>query len=339
MSEMKISVLGAGAWGMALAIHLARNTPANVHVWDRNPVLLEEMSRTRITSRPRTMPVPETLHFCPNLVDAVHRASYVLSVVPSYATAHLCQQMQNIELPPEGAVFINCSKGIDPETLRLPWEIFLDAFAGRSDLRYAVLAGPSHAEEVVSETPTAVVASAPGTDDAKAIQNLFYTPRFRVYLQNDYRAVELGGALKNVMAIAAGICDGQGYGDNTKAAFITRALAEMTRLAIACGSDGHSMAGLSGLGDLIVTTMSRHSRNHRFGELLTQGYSPQTALAAVGAVVEGYLTTKSVWQLAHRHNVEMPLAEMIYQVLYENLAIDEAVRKLLNRRPSEEGLA
>ncbi len=324
------AVLGAGAWGLALADHLARQG-AKVRVWDRDPETLQTLRATRTVGRPKNLIVHETITYHDTIQEAATPASVILSVVPSFATKDMCEPLASLTWPDNGAVFVNCSKGIEPETLRLPYEIFEQIIGQRNDLRYGVLAGPSHAEEVSRQTPTAVVASAPDPADAFLLQQLFSNTNFRVYTQADYRAVELGGAMKNVMAIAAGVSDGRGFGDNTKAALITRALAEMSRLAVARGSQSDAVAGLSGLGDLIVTTMSQHSRNRGFGELLAKGHSPQSALEEIGAVVEGYLSSKSAWQLAQRHGVEMPLVNTIHGVLYENLPIETAVQQLLDR--------
>jgi glycerol-3-phosphate dehydrogenase (NAD(P)+) len=330
-----VCVLGAGAWGLALADHLARQGAA-VRVWDRDTSVISALRQTRTVNRPAGLVVHPGVTYYDTIIEAAEPASIILSVVPSFATKDMCAALKPITWADPGAIFVNCSKGIEPGTLRLPWEIFRDEIGTRPDLRYGVLAGPSHAEEVSHQVPTAVVASAVNPDDAALLQELFTSPTFRVYIQHDYKGVELGGAMKNVLAIVLGISDGLGYGDNTKAALITRGLAEITRLAVARGSSADTVAGLSGLGDLIVTTMSKHSRNRGFGELLSRGKSPEEAMEEIGAVVEGYLTTESAWQLARREGVEMPILDTIHAVLYESMGIETAIQQLLDRNPREE---
>jgi glycerol-3-phosphate dehydrogenase (NAD(P)+) len=233
---------------------------------------------------------------------------------------------------------VNCSKGIEQGSLHLPCEIFHQILGSQMNLAYAVLAGPSHAEEVSRHVPTAVVAAADNNADADFIQTLLTSPTFRVYTQSDVKGVELGGALKNVIAIAAGGCDGKGYGDNTKAALITRGVAEMARLAQAMGARAETIAGLSGLGDLIVTAMSQHSRNRGFGELIASGCGPDAALEKIGAVVEGYKSAKSAYELSVKHGVEMPLVTAVYRVLYGGLDINECISLLLDRGAKVEKL-
>ncbi len=332
-----IAVLGAGAWGLALADYLARHGHA-VRVWDRSPAVVAKLRISGGINRPAGLVVAAGVLFFETIQESVSGVSAILSVVPSFATADMCRELAPLHWSGSGAVFVNCSKGIEADTLRLPWEIFRDEIGARKDLRYATLAGPSHAEEVSRNVPTAVVASAPRLEDAQMIQAMFTSHTFRVYVQQDTNAVELGGALKNVIAIAAGVCDGKGFGDNTKAALITRGVAEIARLAVATGSQGDTVAGLSGLGDLIVTAMSRHSRNRRFGELLAEGHGAAKALEDIGAVVEGYRTAKSAWELAVRYGLDMPLIHTIHNVLYANLNIDAGIAILLDRDVTEEDL-
>lgn len=326
----RIAVIGAGAWGLALADYLARHGNC-VTVWDREPAVLEQLRSSRTANRPPGLVMDETVNYADTIVEAVSEAAVVLNVVPSFAVAELCTILKPLRWEQPGVVFVNCSKGIEPDTLRLPCEVFAEVIGERQDLRYAVLAGPSHAEEVSRNVPTAVVASARLEQDAIMLQQLFKSQTFRVYLQLDYIGVELGGALKNAIAVAAGICHGKSFGDNTKAMLITRALAEMTRLAAALGAKPDTMSGLSGLGDLIVTTMSEHSRNRTFGTLLAKGLTPEQALVEVGAVVEGYKTAKSAHYLALKYDVDMPIIRAIYEVLYEELPLDEGIARLLDR--------
>lgn len=333
--ETTVCVLGAGAWGLALADHLARKG-APVRVWDRDAEVREALRQTGTVNRPAGLTLPPSVTYFDSIEEAAAPAQVILSVVPSFATRTMAEALKPLQWDGHGALFVNCSKGIEPGSLCLPYEAFEQTVGQRSDLRYAVLAGPSHAEEVSRHVPTALVASAPAMADATFIQQLFFTQTFRVYTQSDFRAVELGGAAKNVLAVGAGISDGRNFGDNTKAALITRGLAEVARLATARGSTPAAIAGLSGLGDLIVTTMSRHSRNRSFGELIAEGLTPEQALEKIGAVVEGYLTAKSLHLLAQREQVDMPLVTMIYRVLYEGLSLDAAIENLLSRGSGEE---
>jgi glycerol-3-phosphate dehydrogenase (NAD(P)+) len=333
----KVAVIGAGAWGLALADYLARHGKLVV-VWDREATILNQLRLSHTVGRPAGLVVHGSVEYADTIVEAVDGAAVILNVIPSFAVADLCGALAPLSWQAPGAVFVNCSKGIEQDTLRLPCEVFETVIGERGDLRYGVLAGPSHAEEVSRDVPTAVVVSAKAPDDAVMLQQLFNSQTFRVYLQSDYLGVELGGALKNVIAVAAGICHGKSFGDNTKAMLITRALAEMGRLAGAMGANPDTMSGLSGLGDLIVTTMSEHSRNRTFGALLAAGNTPQQALEKVGAVVEGYKTAKSAHDLAVKHKVDMPIVRSIYQVLYEELPLDAGIALLLDRDVKRENV-
>ncbi len=334
---MQVAVIGAGAWGLALADYLARHGNS-VRVWDREPAILQELRLNRTVNRPAGLVLDQTVVYCDTIAEAVNGAGVILSVVPSFAVADICKALLTLQWDPPGAIFVNCSKGIEQDTLRLPSEVFSEVVGVRDDLRYGVLAGPSHAEEVSRDVPTAVVVSAPRAADSELLQHLFNSQSFRVYIQHDYKGVELGGALKNVIAVAAGICHGKSFGDNTNAMLITRALAEMARLAAALGAGTDAIMGLSGLGDLIVTTMSEHSRNRTFGAYLAAGKTPAQALGAVGAVVEGYMTAKSAYELSVKYGVDMPLVRTIYQVLYEELPVDQGIARLLDRDAKSEKL-
>ena len=260
----------------------------------------------------------------------------ILSAVPSYGMADICRALGKIAGLQKDCLLVNCSKGIEEKSLRLPHEIFAGELSERADIRYAVLAGPSHAEEVTRGILTAVVAGAKDPADTRRIQEVFFSPKFRVYAQDDITGIELGGALKNVQAIAAGICDGMGFGDNTKAALITRGVAEIARLAEAMGARAETTSGLSGLGDLIVTAMSQHSRNRSFGQMIASGLTPAQALEKVGAVVGGYRTARSASQLAEKHKVDMPITSAVYRVLYHGADIKQCISELLDRDASAE---
>lgn len=338
MSQPQFAVLGAGAWGLALADCFARNG-LPVRVWDRNLDILARLRDTRTVNRPEGLIVHPTVQYVDSVEQCVTGANYIFNVVPSFAVRDICHTLKKIEWPEnEQAVFVNCSKGIEQETLLLPGGVFKDVLGQQSTIRYAVLAGPSHAEEVTQDVPTAIIVAAAHPPDAEHLQKTISTSAFRAYTQADYIGAELGGALKNVLAIAVGVCDGKGYGDNTKAALITRGVAEIARLASAIGANPQTAAGLSGLGDLIVTALSRHSRNRGFGELIARGFSADAALKEIGAVVEGYMTSKSAHHLALKHQVEMPIVAAVYRVLYENFPIDECIGLILDREVKDEKL-
>ena len=231
---------------------------------------------------------------------------------------------------------MNISKGIEIDTLMTISDVIDDVLDGHHK-SVVTLSGPSHAEEVIRGHPTALVAASKDVKTAERIQNLFATERLRTYLNRDIKGVELGGSMKNVIAIAAGICDGIGYGDNSKAALMTRSMEEITRLGEAMGARGKTFRGLSGYGDLIVTCLSKHSRNRQLGQLIGEGLALEDITSDMNMIAEGIYTAKSVHQLLVKHNVEMPIHEAIYQVLFEKKDPKNSVIELMSRRLSEEG--
>lgn len=335
MTISAVTVLGGGAWGLTLADLLSRKGLA-VTLWDRNSDVLSLLAKDRTRGTPAGLVIHDRIRFNGDLCSSVSRAQMVVCAVPSYAIRSVCSQLGQLTQAPRRQVFVSCSKGIEEDTLFLPSQIFEQMLGSRRDMVFAVLAGPSHAEEVSRNLPTVVVCCSSDAGTAEQVRDAFFVPTFRVYTQSDCRGVELGGALKNVIAIAAGMCDGLGFGDNTKAALITRGLAEIARAGIAMGAQAQTLSGLSGLGDLIVTATSRHSRNRLFGELLAKGRNPEQALGEIGAAVEGYRTCRSAWQLARKFEVEMPLIQAIYSVLYEKAHLETAVNALLQREPRPE---
>lgn len=327
-----VAVLGCGAWGLTLADYLSRRGKS-VICWDRNEESVREMIQTGRKKRFPGEKLHEKLQFTSELNKAVSDGKYLVCAVPSHAIRELCESLKAILPAYTNKIFISTSKGIEQKTLLTPKGIFDDIFGccHIEGIRFAVLAGPSHAEEVCKGVPTLVVSSATTPEDAEDVQQLFFSDVFRVYVQADVIGVELGGALKNVIAIAAGASDGLGFGDNTKAALLTRGVAEMTRLVVAMGGQGSTVAGLTGLGDLIVTGMSRHSRNRRFGELLSTGMSAEEAIKTIGAAVEGYFTTQSVKELSEFYNVELPIVDAVYDVAYGKIDVRQALESLLGR--------
>ncbi len=331
----RITVFGAGAWGATLADLLARKG-FPVKVWDVDVELLAQLATTRRRGKPPALVVHESVAFEKDLAAAAVDADVWVCVVPSFAVRELCRNLRASMGGVGQRVFVNCAKGIEEITLATPSVIYAEEFGQQHLARYAVLSGPSHAEEVCLGIPTSVVSASDDVATARRVQSLFGTRVFRVYTQEDRIGVEMGAALKNVIAIAAGACDGLGFGDNTKAALITRGLAEITRAACALGASPQTLAGLAGLGDLIVTAMSRHSRNRLFGELLARGRSVTDALKEVGAVVEGYRTCRSAHMLSQKIGVDMPITAAIYGVLFEGTSIQDATAQLLDRDPKPE---
>ncbi|HAU31295.1 MAG: Glycerol-3-phosphate dehydrogenase [NAD(P)+] [Desulfotomaculum sp. 46_296] len=324
----KVAILGAGSWATALAVLLA-NKGLRVAVWSRRAQLAEEINNKR--ENMRYLPgvnLSGEIKFTDNMEEVLSGAGYVVFSVPSFAFRDVLREA----LPhlPAGSAIINGAKGLELDTLLRLSEVFYQE-AGPGKFEYVVLSGPSHAEEVSRGIPTAVVCAGYSEEYAAAAQDLFMTENFRVYTSSDVRGVELGGALKNIIALGTGISEGLGYGDNTTAALMTRGLAEITRLGVTMGANPSTFAGLAGVGDLIVTCTSRHSRNRRAGIEIGKGKSLQEALAIVKMVVEGVRTTSAARRLADLHGVEMPITEQIYLVLYDDLSPREAVINLMNR--------
>ncbi len=332
MEPFQVSIVGAGSWGTSLAIVLA-GKGLSVAMWVRRPEYRVQMLEARENLRYLPgIPLPESIHLTSDLEEAVQARTIVMAV-PTHAMRQVAQQIKPF-LPPNTHV-VNVSKGIENDTLMRMSEVLEESLA-ISPERIATLSGPSHAEEVSRKIATAVVVASVQLETARAVRDLFRTEYFRVYSSDDIVGVELGGSIKNVIAIAAGIADGAGFGDNTKAALITRALVEMTRMGVRLGARKETFAGLSGMGDLIVTCMSRHSRNRYVGEQIGKGKTLSEVLAEMTMVAEGVKTTRSVKQLMTRYNVEMPISEQVYEVLFNEKSPHQAVNDLMTRDPKEE---
>lgn len=325
---MKVTVLGAGAWGTALA-RLLQSGGNEVTLWGHAPEHLEDLRRTHRNERylPGIV-LPWELRLEPDLPRAVAGAEYVVLAVPSKSFRGVAQSLAGF-----AGVAVSVTKGIEHQT----GLTMCGVLAETAPLaRRAALSGPSLAQEVARDIPTAIVAASADPATAAAVQKLFHRPAFRVYTSHDLLGVELGGALKNVIAIAAGICDGLGFGDNTKAALVTRALAEMRRLGVAAGAHAETFAGLSGLGDLMVTCFSKLSRNHGFGERLGRGEAVPDIIASLHSVAEGYPTARSASDLARRLKVETPVVDETYATLYEGKSPALALRDLTARESKPE---
>jgi glycerol-3-phosphate dehydrogenase (NAD(P)+) len=322
-----VAVLGAGSWGTALAIQFARSGRL-VRLWGRNRAGLQEMAQSRRNERylPST-PFPEALQVQPDLPAALAGARDVLVVVPSQALRALLSQLAPLLGPAMHVAW--ATKGFEQSTGLLPHQVAHEVLgAGR---RVAVLSGPTFASEVGAGLPTAMTIASPDAEYAQALAGELSSANFRAYTSTDIMGVEIGGAVKNALAVGAGLSDGLGFGANTRVALITRGLREMTRLGVALGAQADTFMGLAGLGDLVLTCTDDQSRNRRFGLLLAAGKSAEEALAAIGQAVEGYAAAHAIHAVAARAGVEMPLCEMVYRVLYEKLPARDAVRALMSR--------
>jgi len=326
-----IGVIGAGSWGTALATVVA-GKGHQVKIWDINEAHLKSMEENRenVNFLPG-VPLNENIHIAYTTQDAVQDADVVLFSAPAqHFRSALTSAKSYIK---DDAIIINVAKGIEQKTLERMSEIAEEHL----DMdRYVVLSGPSHAEEVGRRLPTTVAAASRNLASAEFVQDLFITDRFRVYTTEDVVGVELGGALKNIIALGAGVSDGMGFGDNAKAALMTRGLAEIMRLGLKLGAKPETFAGLTGTGDLIVTCTSMHSRNRRCGIMIGEGMSPAEATEKVGMVVEGMFTTEAAYQLAKREGVEMPITEAIYRAVQGEIKASEAVEMLMNRERKHE---
>ena len=327
---MKITVLGSGGWGTALALVLLENGH-EVTLWSYTEAESAVLRQTGENPMLKGVSLPEALELTTDM-NVVKDCEVIVLATPSFAVRSTAAKLKELVKP--GAVLVTVSKGIEKDTsLRLS-QVVEEETAGRCPV--VVLSGPSHAEEVGRHVPTTVVSASRNRKAAEMVQDLFMNERFRVYASDDVVGVELGAALKNVIALCAGVCDGMGFGDNTKAALMTRGLTEMARLGVALGGRKETFAGLSGVGDLIVTCTSMHSRNRRAGILIGQGKDVQEAMKEVGAVVEGYYAAKSAYELGKQEGIDMPITEAAYKVLYEGADVKEAVKGLLSRQRKAE---
>lgn len=331
MMTEKIGVLGGGSWGTALAILLA-NKGYDVNMWLRNKEQIEDMNNTRMNNKylPNVV-FPSNLRLTDDLEKVNYKAEAIVLSVGTHGIREVLNNSKSYIKPEQ--IIVNVSKGIENESLLRISEI-VEEFLPKN--RYAILSGPSHAEEVANQMPTTVVSASKYKDVAEYVQDLFITPSFRVYTNPDVIGVELGGALKNIIALGAGVSDGLNYGDNTKAALMTRGIFEMARLGEKMGAQTDTFSGLSGIGDLIVTCTSMHSRNRRAGILIGQGKKVEDAVKEIGMVVEGIKTTKSAYKLAQKYNIDMPITEEIYGVLYEGEDVKNSVSNLMIRERKHE---
>lgn len=329
-NKINITILGAGGWGIALANHCCQ-MGHDVRLWEFDPIAAENLLKTRKREQVlKGIEILQKVQITNDINKAVVDSQIILLVVPSHVARSVLQKLANV-IGFEDAVLVNCAKGIENGSLCRISEIVEQELVDFDTSRYAVLSGPSHAEEVCRNIPTAVVVASKDDVVARFIQQSLTAITFRIYRSQDITGVELGGSLKNVIAIAAGICDGAGFGDNTKAALQPRGLAEITRLGMKLGANPLTFSGLSGMGDLIVTCMSKHSRNRGLGEEIGKGRTLNDVISGMTMVAEGVKTSASAVALAEKYKVEIPICTQVFKVLFEGKDPKQALEDLLSR--------
>jgi len=331
----KIAIIGAGSFGTAIAVLLG-NKGYSVSIWAREPEIVEGINKNGINPEYLTdIKLPERIEAFKSIEETVKDAEMIVFSTPSHALREVAKKTKPYLTGKE--ILVSVAKGIEQDSLMSPSQILVDVLDSVVlEDQIGILTGPSHAEEVGKFKPTTVVASAYSKRAARIIQETFMTPMFRVYLNYDILGAEIGGALKNIMAIAAGIVDGAKLGDNAKAALMTRGLHEMKRMGSALGASQDTFSGLTGMGDLIVTCTSKHSRNRYVGFNIGKGKSLQEIKAGMNMIAEGVKTTKSVSQWSRKNNIEMPITDAVYKVLFENMDPKDAVHELMTRHAKNE---
>lgn len=329
---MKIGYLGAGTWGFALASILGRNGH-HVKVWSRDPETAHQLQTSRIHPKLPPVEAPSSVQFTPDFDLAVKGADLIVESVTSSGIRPVFERLGKVDVP-----IVLTSKGIEQGTGLLLPEVVASVWGVQESPLIGALSGPSHAEDIITNAPTSVVSTGYDPLLMKMIQELFATPTFRIYPNSDILGVCFGGAMKNIIAIACGLSDGLGCGDNTKAALMTRGLHEIRKLSSVKHCKPETLYGLSGMGDLCVTCMSRHSRNYRFGKLIAEGLSPEGARQKIGMAVEGIYTCVSARELSLKHSIPAPITEVTHEIIYGGLDPREAVKLLLQRAIKEEHL-
>ncbi|MBO7730598.1 MAG: NAD(P)H-dependent glycerol-3-phosphate dehydrogenase [Lachnospiraceae bacterium] len=322
----RIAVLGAGSWALGISL-LLHDNGHEVTIWSALQEELEQIDQHH--ENPNYLPgieIPADIHTEPDIAKAVFGKEVIVLAVASKYIRNTAKLLNG--LIPDGQIIVNLAKGIESDSLSPLSEVIREEVPNAN---ICVLSGPSHAEEVASKLPTLVTIAGNDMETAKYLQSIFASPVFRVYTSDDVMGIEIGGALKNVIALAAGMADGLGYGDNIKAALITRGIREISRLATCMGAKNQTLYGLSGMGDLIVTCASMHSRNRRAGILIGQGKTMEEAVEEVHMVVEGIVSAKAALQLAEKYQVEMPIVSQVNRVLFDHLPVREAVDNLMMR--------
>jgi len=330
----KIGIIGAGGWGIALSILLTNNNHT-VRLWEFLPDVAQKLEKERVSEE--LLPgitIPSSIRITSSLKEAVNNAYVLVIAVPSHVVRSVAQQLRSFDL--KDKLIVSGVKGIEVDSLLRISQILQEEISELNSDQIIALSGPSHAEEVARGIPTAVTAASKNLNQAQRIQNVFMCPVFRIYTSQDIIGVELSGALKNVIAIASGICDGAKLGDNTKAALLTRGIAEMTRLGVAMGADAKTFSGLAGIGDLIVTCMSKYSRNRYVGEQIGKGYKLKEILQKMVMIAEGVKTTESAYKLSKKYGIETPIMQKVYDILFNNIDPRSAVFELMTRAAKAE---
>lgn len=330
---MKVSVIGMGSWGTALAKVLSENGH-QVIGWLRNQEQCDAIKQTHENERylPGIL-LPHDIECSTDLAYALEKTEMIIFAVPTQSFSKMLQRIIEEQLMPPSAILVNVAKGIEISSLHTISQIIQECSLSNP---YVVLSGPSHAEEVGKKCPTAIVAASTDENAAICVQEVLSNDYMRIYTGHDVLGVELSGALKNIIALAAGVLEGMGYGDNAKAALITRGIHEIQKLGMVLGAQRETFSGLAGVGDMIVTCMSEHSRNRRCGILIGQGVCFEQAVEQIGMVVEGAYTCKAAYALMQNYGVEMPITTELYRVLYENQAVDQVISRLMRRKRKRE---
>jgi glycerol-3-phosphate dehydrogenase (NAD(P)+) len=330
----KIAVLGAGSWGIAFSVHL-HGRGYDVDLWEFEGPVAEMLNAGR--EHPDKLPgvtIPGEIKIRNDIEDTIRDADIIAFALPSHTVRGVCRLLPKpLENRP---LMVNLAKGIENKTLMRMSEVILDEIGAEYGPEVMTLSGPSHAEEVSLQIPTSVAVAGSDMENLMIIQNLFSSNSFRIYTNDDLTGVELAGSLKNIIAIAAGICDGLEFGDNTKGALLTRGLAEITRLGLRMGAKPETFAGLAGLGDLITTCLSCHSRNRFVGEQVGRGRKIEEVLNSMKMVAEGVKTTESAYELMRKYDVDMPITNEVYSILFDGKSPKEAVTDLMTRVPKPE---
>ncbi len=324
-----IAIIGSGSWGVALAIHLAK-LGNNIKLWSFSEEEMDLINKEKKCKFLPNVTIPDGIECTTSFKDAIDGTDFIIHVTPSKFTRNIVKQYKKFVT---NQPIVICSKGFEKDTMMTLDEVVKEEIP---DVKIAVLSGPSHAEEVSISVPTVLVVASEYDAVLKMVQDTFMSERMRIYTSRDVKGVELGGALKNIIAFCAGVAAGIGLGDNTFAALITRGLAELSRLGVALGGQKETLYGLSGLGDLIVTCLSEHSRNRKAGKLIGQGKSLDETKKEVGMTIESIDNIEVAHELGKLHNIEMPIVEAVYGILYKGLKPEDAVNMLMNRSRKSE---
>lgn len=332
-TKRKICILGAGTWGTALGNMLA-NDGYEVNLWSRDLSQVEQLNKTHIHQYLDKVILNKNIYITNDIKKAISGTDIIVLAVPSIAIREITNKIK--PLINKDQIIVNVSKGLEENTLLTMSEVIEDVLG--NDFNVVSLSGPTHAEEVALGLPTLIVSACRNNEVAKIIQDTFSNKTMRVYTNSDVKGVELAGAFKNIIALACGMSDGLGYGDNAKAALITRGLVEITRMGLLLGCKSDTFSGLTGIGDIVVTATSRHSRNHKAGYLLGKGLSLEETNKEVGMVIEGLNALKAAKELERKYNIELPIIDCVYEIVYENMPVNNAVNSLFSREKKDEAL-